>query len=68
MAYNRLVACKGKSAIPSRALADRIARRMMEGGRCRVMSYKCPICRQWHVGNVPPKRPRFTYYAEEPAE
>lgn len=48
-----LSACQGKDALDA-ARARKVARRMRARGRI-VAAYRCPVCREWHVGRPPPK-------------
>lgn len=43
-------ACNGKQRFANKSFADRTLRRK------GVTSYRCPVCRFWHVGGIEGKR------------
>lgn len=44
--------CQGKERMP-RHVARRVAKRMTQTRKAPVEHYKCPICKEWHVGKRP---------------
>lgn len=47
------ICCDGKHGFRERDFAEKVASRMHRG---KVMTYKCPICRLWHIGGTRKKR------------
>jgi len=45
--------CEGKEAFPGKAMANKVARNMGRFGKT-VTSYRCEMCRSWHVGRPKP--------------
>ena len=41
--------CEGKESFASPSLAKSVAKRMARGGKT-VESYRCDLCRQFHIG------------------
>jgi len=46
-------ACEGKRPYPSQAEAVRSAHSLRSEGVEGIGTYRCPWCRQWHVGHMP---------------
>jgi len=44
--------CEGKDSMP-RHVARRVAKRMARTRKAALEHYKCPICKEWHVGKKP---------------
>lgn len=54
----REVYCDGKARLPSKELADQVARRCNRTGRHeRAHAYKCRACGDWHIGSTMTPRP-----------
>lgn len=43
--------CSGKQAFDEKGMAERIAARSRKRGNGKVIAYRCPNCRAWHIGN-----------------
>lgn len=43
--------CDGKDGFLSIGLARRVARNMRRRGRMGIGSYRCSVCRKFHVGS-----------------
>lgn len=51
--------CQGKAAMTAEQAQEVVRRAHSSKSRDkRRMAYKCPCCRQWHVGTPPPKGAR----------
>lgn len=51
---SRVSSCEGKVPFKGQGLARQAAKR--RDGR---VAYRCSYCFQWHVGNPPPRVPKF---------
>lgn len=49
------VYCAGKSAIPTRRLALKVAESMRRRHEAPLGAYRCDFCHAWHIGRPKPK-------------
>lgn len=55
----KATSCTGKEAFSERAMAQRVADRMMQRREVRASIYRCEFCSAWHVGtHTQPKAAR----------
>lgn len=50
---DRDAACTGKEKL-ERSVARRIAGRNRKGRSGHLQTFKCPFCKNWHIGNKKP--------------
>lgn len=49
--------CQGKECLPHE-IARKVARRMGRRHKLVFEEYKCPVCKEWHVGQKPDRKLR----------
>lgn len=47
----RLMACEGKDGFETYEIAVKVVKRRRWGGKSKIQPYRCPFCRQWHIGS-----------------